>query len=247
MKTNSKKLFYNVLLIINSLLVIIGISVLGYWYVDSAKQEHELHEIECIYEDERNDNIITPKEKKIPANCVAWLKVPNTKISYPVMQKEGSPLYYLHKDVNGNYSRSGVPFLDENCNIHISRNLIIYGHNMRDGTIFGRLMKFKVKSYCNDHNKIRLTIDGEKVEYDLYAVAKVKDDDMWYGFTDDVDEETFNNLISHIKEKSVFTSDIEVSCTDYFITLSTCEYSQTNGRLILIGTRSESNVQKEKD
>lgn len=243
MKTRSRKWLSNILLILCVLQLIGGISVLVYWYADSMKDEQELHRIECIYEeDERNDDTITTTEKKMPTNCVAWLKILDTKVSFPVMQKEGSPLYYIHKDAYGNYSYSGVPFLDDNCNIEESKNLIIYGHNMRNGTMFSRLMSFKEISYCKNHNTIQLTINGEKVEYDLYAVAKVKDDDLWYSFTDDVDENTFENLISHIKDKSLYLSDKEIKYGDYFITLSTCEYSQTNGRLILIGTRSESNV-----
>lgn len=103
--------------------------------------------------------------------------------------------------------------------------------------MFSRLMSFKEASYCKTHKTIQLTINGEKVKYDLYAVAKVKDDDLWYSFTDDVDENTFENLISHIKDKSLYLFDKEIKYGDYFITLSTCEYSQTNGRLILIGTR----------
>ena len=243
MKKSSKKRLSNVLIIISEILVLIGICILGYGYANSVKAERDMQKFEYIYIDEKQDeDDITSTAYKAIDNCVAWLKVPDTKISYPIMQKENSPLYYLHKDAYGNYSYSGTPFLDERCDINSSQNLIIYGHNMRDGTMFSRLMKYNDTTYCKAHDKLYLVVNGEKVEYQLYAVAKVNDDDIWYTFIDNENEDMFNNLISHIKKESLYTSDTDVKYGDSFITLSTCEYTRENGRLIIIGTRSESNV-----
>lgn len=82
-----------------------------------------------------------------------------------------------------------------------------------------------------------LNINGITKEYELTAVCKVKNDDEWYGYTCQTDKESFNNLISHIKDKSLYLSQNEIQYGDYFLTLSTCEYSQTNGRIIVIAKR----------
>ncbi|MGN1202108.1 MAG: class B sortase, partial [Eubacterium sp.] len=71
-------------------------------------------------------------------------------------------------------------------------------------------------------------------EYELYAVCKVFSDDGWYSFTEQTSEETFDELISHIQNKSLYKSDEKAKYGDRFLTLSTCEYSQENSRLIII-------------
>lgn len=245
MKKNLKIQLSDVLLIASAALLLVGIIVLGSWFADSRKAESEINEIEWIYIDTDTEKPKPDSDKspyKSIENCVAWVEIPDTKISYPIMQKKGNPEYYLHRNYKGDYSYSGTPFLDERCNISQSSNNIVYGHNMKDGTIFSRLLNFKNQDYCKAHSKINLVIEGEKTEYTLYAVARVKSDDIWYSYTDNTDENTFNNLISHIQCKSLYLSDKEIKYGDFFITLSTCEYSQENGRLILIGTRSESDV-----
>lgn len=240
MKKNLKIQLSDILLIASVALLLIGIVVLGSWFADSKKAENEINEIEWIYVDTDTDEHKKDNDKspyKSIENCVAWVEIPDTKISYPIMQKKGYPEYYLHRNYKGDYSYSGTPFLDERCDVQHSNNSIVYGHNMKDGTMFSKLLDFKNQDYCKSHSKINLVIEGEKTEFTLYAVAKVKSDDTWYSYTDNADEETFYNLISHIQNKSLYLSDKEIKYGDFFITLSTCEYSQDNGRLIIIGTR----------
>lgn len=175
-------------------------------------------------------------------DCIGWLRISGTKIDYPVMQTKSNPQYYLRRDFNKQYSYLGTPFMDSRCDANYDNNLIIYGHNMKDGKMFVDLLKYREHAYFKEHNIIHfITPDGVQ-EYEVIAVSKVKNDDDWYGYTSQTDKESFDNLISHIKDKSLYFTQNEIQYGDHFLTLSTCEYSQTNGRLIVIAKRSDTNV-----
>lgn len=125
--------------------------------------------------------------------------------------------------------------MDSRCDINYDNNLIVYGHNMKDGKMFADLLKYREKAYCQEYNIIHFITPNGVHEYEVIAVCKVKSDDDWYGYTGQTDKESFNNLISHIKDESLYQTDESAEYGDHYLTLSTCEYSQTNGRLIVIG------------
>lgn len=203
------------------------------------KQFDDMAQIVTIDEtdnDNNDDNGITDLINK-NSDCIGWLRISGTKIDYPVMQTKDNPQYYLHRDFNKQYSYMGTPFMDSRCDVNYDNNLIVYGHNMRDGEMFADLLKYRDKEYCNEHSTINfVTLNGIQ-EYEVVAVCKVKPDDEWYGYTCQKDKESFNNLISHIKDKSLYRIDESIEYGDNFLTLSTCEYSQQNGRLIVIAKR----------
>lgn len=113
---------------------------------------------------------------------------------------------------------------------------------MKDGKMFADLLKYREHSYFKEYNIIHFITPNGIQKYEVIAVCKVKNDDAWYEYTCQTDKESFSNLISHIKNKSLYFAEESVEYGDYFITLSTCEYSQTNGRLIVIAKRSDTNV-----
>jgi len=237
MKKSSKKRLYNIIIIVSAVVLLIGLSVLFNWFSQSKNAENEIENINPFSVTEQSESENDDKTKDIK-NCVAWLKIDGTNIDYPVMQKSGSPEYYLRRNYKGEYSYSGTPFLDIDCKIGTSQNLIIYGHNMKDGTMFSGLTKFKNSSYAKEHQTIKLYVNGEVTEYKLYAVCVVSSDDGWYDYTNQVSEDTFTELKSHIQNKSSYTADSTAEYGDYFLTLSTCDYTQSNGRLIIIAVKS---------
>lgn len=149
-------------------------------------------------------------------NCVVWVEITHTDIDYLVMQKKNDPEYYLHKNYKSEYSYSGTPFLDSKCNIKTSQNLIIYGHNMKDGTMFSGLIRHKDIDYCKQQPTIYLTVDNTVYEYELYAVCKAFSDDGWHTFTEQTSEKTFDELISHIQNKSLYKFDKTAEYGDCF-------------------------------
>lgn len=189
--------------------------------------------------DNSNDNENNGIESLIAENsdCIGWLRISGTKIDYPVMQTKGNPQYYLRRDFNKQYSYMGTPFMDSRCDINYDNNLIVYGHNMKDGKMFADLLRYKDKEYCKLHNIINFITPNEVQKYEVVAVCKVKSDDEWYEYTCQKNKDSFNNLTPHIKDKSLYLSQDEIQYGDYFLTLSTCEYSQKDGRLIVAAVR----------
>jgi len=115
-------------------------------------------------------------ERNIPAliaanaDCIGWLSIDGTNISYPVMHTPGEPQKYLRRSFYGEFSQSGVPFLDGRCSTD-SGNLIIYGHNMKNGTMFADLKKYLNTDFLNTHRTVRLeTADGAF----LFTVTEVR-------------------------------------------------------------------------
>ena len=113
------------------------------------------------------------------ADCIGWLSIDGTNISYPVMYTPSEPQKYLRRNFYGKYSQSGVPFLDGRCNLQ-STNLIIYGHNMKNGTMFSDLKKYVNREFLNAHRTVKFeTADGVQT-FTVTEVLKTNTADPWY-------------------------------------------------------------------
>lgn len=141
------------------------------------------------------------------ADCIGWLSIDGTSISYPVMYTPSEPQKYLRRNFYGKYSQSGVPFLDGRCDLQ-SSNLIIYGHNMKNGTMFSDLKKYLNTDFLNSHRTVRLeTADGVFL-FTVTEVRRTNTADPWYDRT---------------------------TCEDgRHLILSTCYGSGKDGRLLII-------------
>lgn len=152
-------------------------------------------------------------EHNIPAliavngDCIGWLSIDGTNISYPVMHTPSDPQKYLRRNFYGKYSQSGVPFLDGRCDLQ-STNLIIYGHNMKNGTMFSDLKKYVDRDFLNAHRTVKFeTVDGIRY-FTVTKVLRTDITDAWYDRT---------------------------TCEDgRHLILSTCYGSGKDGRLLII-------------
>lgn len=113
------------------------------------------------------------------ADCIGWLSVDGTSISYPVMYTPSEPQKYLRRSFYGQYSQSGVPFLDGRCST-VGGNLIIYGHNMKNGTMFSDLKKYLNTDFLNAHRTVRLETAGGVFLFTVTEVLKTNTADPWY-------------------------------------------------------------------
>lgn len=225
------------IIVVSVLVFAVCAAVLVSWHLESKNAQNAINEFDRVLTESETAE---DDEKPYIKNCVAWIEIPGTDIDYPVMQKQGDPEYYLRRNYKGEYSYSGTPFLDENCNIRLSKNLIVYGHNMKDGTMFSELTKYKDLKFCMEHQAMKLTIDGITYNYTLYAVCSVDASEGWYTFTGQTSEDNFAELISHIQNRSSYISFTEqAEYGDHFLTLSTCDYASDNSRLIVIAKRSD--------
>ena len=188
---------------------------------------------------------ILPEYAEVSAlnpDMVGWLQLEGTKLDYPVMQTPDDPEYYLHKDFYGDYSSHGCLFTEEFCSIdRPSDNITIYGHNMKDGTMFGVLRNYRSKSYWEKHRYIHFDTLTERHTYEIFAVfttvATKGTGFAYHQFVDAKDQAEFDEYIADCLAASLYDTGISAQYGDKLITLSTCEYSQKNGRLVIVAKR----------
>ena len=181
---------------------------------------------------------------------VGWIKIEGTPIDYPVVYMEGDNEYFLRHDYEGKEAICGTLYIDKQCSIWPrSDNLIIYGHNMRDGSMFSSLLNYRNKAYYREHPKFTYLSLFDMEEYEIVAVILSKvyytheDVFKYYKFFNARNADEFNNFVYNVKKMSLYDTGITPVYGDDLITLSTCEYSQEEGRLAVIARRIRASEQ----
>ena len=167
-------------------------------------------------------------------DCIGWLCIPGTTLDYPVMHTPGSPLKYLRRDFFGNRSQSGVPFLDWRCNL-TDDNLIIYGHNMKAGTMFAGITAYRDQDYRDAHPVIEFETEQGCVVYTIFAVVRLRKTDWWYSFLRTEDEDSFCRAVADIRSRALYDIGLTPCPGQQMLTLSTCYGSHDDDRLVVIG------------
>ncbi len=229
---------------------ILSLTFIISYYQDSAKQETIYDELVKVVEEEKigNDDSDLLKEYQDlylqNDDMIGWIKIDGTKINYPVMQTVDEPNFYLRRGFDKKYTIYGCPYMQENCNVDKpSDNLVIYGHHMNDGTMFANLMKYTKKSFWEEHKTIVFDTLEEHKEYEVMAAFKTvvytdsPESFKYYHFVDAENEEEFNAFVEKCKELSFYDTGVEAEYGDKFITLSTCEYSKENSRMVVVAKR----------
>ena len=212
---------------------------------ENKKQENNFEELIEIVEQtnpeekEQEETVINIDNLyAINSDIVGWLRINDTTINYPIMQIKSNPNYYLHRDFYKKYSSYGTPYMSEECSINTSDNLVIYGHHMNHKKVFGALEDYKSKEFYENHKVIEFTTLEEMKKYEIFAVFKTvvysKNTFKYYNSVNFSNEDEFNTFVNKCKELSFYETNIKPKYHDKFITLSTCEYSNKNGRLVVI-------------
>jgi len=175
-----------------------------------------------------DDEDILSKLKKRNSDVIGYLEIPDTTISYPVMQTKEEPDFYLNHDIDKNYSFYGTPYLSAYCDLEKSDNLIIYGHNINGGRMFGALTQYKDESFYKKHKNIYFTTEV-KSKYEIFAVISVnKYSFPYWQFVMAQDETDYDGFINKVKMYSLYDTGITPRYGDKLITLSTCDNSTGN-------------------
>ena len=175
-------------------------------------------------------------------DIVGWIKIPGTDIDYPVMQTPDKPDYYLRRSFDKERSTRGCIYVRETCDVFQPEdNLTIYGHRMRDGSMFARLDNFMELEYFQQNPYIFFdTLTGlhtYKVMAVFVTTATIGEGFAYHEFESASDEEEINAFVSKCKELALYDTGVEAAYGDKLITLSTCEYTQVNGRLVVVAYR----------
>lgn len=239
-----RKIVYTIITILLIGLVLISSYLIFKEKKQNEKQENTFEDLIEIVE----ENIENQEERKIDINklyeenkdIVGWLKIDNTTINYPIMQNINDPNYYLHRDFYKNYSSYGTPYMAKQCNLN-SDNIVIYGHHMKNNKMFGELEKYKSKDFYNNHKIITFTTLEKEYSYEIFAVFKTtvytKNTFRYYENINFENKKMYNDFINICKDKSLYQTGIEIKDKEKLITLSTCEYSNKNSRLVIVARK----------
>ncbi len=190
-------------------------------------------------EEETLSNFETLLQKN--SDMVGWISVSGTNINYPVMQTKNNPNYYLKRNFNKEYSDLGVPYVQENCDLAASDNIIIYGHHIKGGKMFGSLDKFTSKFFYEKHKIIQFNTLTEQSQYQIIAVFKTiaysASGFRYYDFVNAEDEADFNAYVSRCKELALYDTGVTAKYGDKLLTLSTCKRFAENGRLVVVAKK----------
>ena len=166
-------------------------------------------------------------------DCIGWLSIPGTIVSYPLMYTPSDPQAYLHHSFYGAYSASGTPFLDYRCNTACD-NLIVYGHNMSNGSMFGSLKHYRTKTYLNAHTIIVLELGNVTYTFQIFAVSTVDRANEWYSFHDALTMEQYHTAVQELADSAeILVTPLPEDGTK-LLTLSTCTGATKNERLIVV-------------
>lgn len=178
-------------------------------------------------------------------DCAGFLEIPGTAIQFPIMFTPTKPEKYLYQDFFGKNEKRGTPFLDKATVLGESQNYIIYGHNMKDGSVFGMLPSFLDKNFCETHRLIYFNTAVSEGVYEVVAVcktevlAKVSEKFKYYQYGGPLSQADFETYVESIRDMANLLLDYDVKWGDELLTLSTCYHRRSGdyGRLIVVAKR----------
>ena len=249
------------------ILLLISLSCLGYfgYYVYSSYQvQKESDRLARISNNEKINEMYTVQEEKAEVdgqiktfvvldkykslfnqnqNLIGWLKIADTNIDYPVYQT-GNNDYYLNHNSSLKEDKNGALFMDKDCDIKDrSTNLIIYGHNMRSGKMFGDLSKYENQSFYENHKTITFDTIYEEGTYEVMYVFRshvYQQDEVvfkYYQFIDALSEEEFDSNMDEMAALSFYDTGVKAYYGDELLTLTTCDYEEQDGRFVVVAKR----------
>ncbi len=251
-----KKIIYMllILLIFCSVIYLISYSFETY---STKKQSNLLNELpinedttlqnsdESLDLEIKSEKILRVEElQKENSDIVGWIEIENTNINYPVLQSSDN-YFYLKRDYKKNYSINGSIFLDKDCYLNPqSCNLLIYGHNNRNNTMFQDLLKYEDFNFYKTHSTINFTTNAEDSKYEIIAVFKSKvynksDTNVFrYYYSANIEnQKEYNEFVQNSKKSSIYDTNKTAEYGEPLMTLSTCSYHTTDGRFVVVAKK----------
>lgn len=149
---------------------------------------------------------------------VGWISIDGTNINYPVMQTIDNPNYYLKHGFEKQYSNYGVPYVQENCALGISDNIVVYGHNMNNGSMFADLCRYEREDFYREHPIVRFDTLSSLGECEIVAafktVAYSEQGFKYYHFVDAANEDDFDSFISQCKALALYDTGVSAEYGD---------------------------------
>ena len=250
-----KRWRYVLLVLCTAVISISGTYLMNYFMKsEENKQKYEdiseigFPETEADHEEENDQQDVKQSEDDFDyqsliamnSDCVGWIQIPGTDINYPVVQAADNEFYLTH-NFNRETAACGAIFMDYRNDVDAkAEHLILYGHQMKDNSMFKQLNGYKEKIFYKEHPNIKLYLHEQKYEYEITAVyvTDVANGGGYYNYLHwNTRKEQLNYLQQKMAGYQIYDTGKKVMETDELLSLSTCEYSSGNGRLIVQARR----------
>lgn len=230
------------------IIFIICICVIAYHFYNLNKNNHILDNIkidEGQVTEERTERILqVEKLKEENQDIIGWIEIEGTEVDFPVVQGTDNE-YYMKHNYKKEDSKDGSIFLDKSYDWNIpSSNLLLYGHNNKNGNMFQELLKYEEESFYQEHPTIRFTTINDDSQYEIIAVFKSrvyyqdeKNVFRYYYFINAENEEEYNNYIEESKKASLYDTGKSAEYGEQLLTLSTCSYHTEDGRFAVVAKK----------
>lgn len=254
--------------ILASFTAIFSLYMIASTLIIGKQEQNAFDELTAIVEQEKEKTDFSESEQQVPeqektesteptvlpeyaelyeknGDFFGWIKIDNTPINYPVMHTPEDPQYYLRRAFDKSSSQSGTVFMDGAC-FEGCGNYIIYGHHMKNETMFGTLPNYAEKDYWEEHRIINFDTVYEHGEYEVIAaffgvvLAENEPGFRYYRYKDLTDPEIFEEYMDQLKTVAVYDTGITAEYGDELITLSTCSYHTTDGRFVVVAKKINS-------
>lgn len=181
--------------------------------------------------------------RKENADIAGWVKIDGTNINYPVMFTPKDPEFYLHRNFKKKEENRGLPFFDAGTDLHTSANYLVYGHNMKDGTEFADLVKYRSKDYWKAHPTISFDTLYKTGKYQVLAAFNSKvyrqNDNVfkYYKFSGQATRAEYSSFVFNVKKLSLYQTGVTAEYGDRLLTLSTCSNYTLDGRFAVVAKK----------
>ena len=249
-KSNNK--LKKIVLLLLIVVFVCGIGYTIYYLYNSYKDKKDNTNIlnNVIVDDtpvteEKTEKMLQLEELQKENNeIIGWLEIEDTNINLPVCQTTDNDFYLTH-NYKKEKSKGGSLFLDKDFDlINGSSNYLIYGHRNTQGLMFEDLLKYSKEDFYNNHKTIKFTTNKDDSVYEIMSVfysrvyyKKEKDVFRYYNFVNANNEEDYNDFVNNCKKSSIYDTGVTANYGDQLLTLSTCEYSQEDGRFVVVAKK----------
>lgn len=249
-KSNNK--LKKIVLLLLIVVFVCGIGYTIYYLYNSYKDKKDNTNIldNVIVDDtpvteEKTEKMLQLEELQKENNeIIGWLEIEDTNINLPVCQTTDNDFYLTH-NYKKEKSKGGSLFLDKDFDlINGSSNYLIYGHRNTQGLMFEDLLKYSKEDFYNNHKTIKFTTNKDDSIYEIISVfysrvyyKKEKDVFRYYNFVNANNEEDYNDFVNNCKKSSIYDTGVTANYGDQLLTLSTCEYSQEDGRFVVVAKK----------
>ena len=249
-KKNTK--FKKIILILITIIFITCIIYISVYFYNSYKDKNINDNIlnnvnvdSTKITEQKTERMLQLEElQKENSEIIGWLEIEGTNINYPVLQGKDNE-FYMKNNYKKEKSKNGSIFLDKSYNWDIpSSNLLLYGHNNKNGTMFQELLKYKKEDFYKEHTKIKFTTNKEDSVYEIMSVfysrvyyKNEKNVFRYYYFVNAENEQEYNDFVNNAKKASIYDTGITAEYGEQLLTLSTCSYHTEDGRFVVVAKK----------